>query len=59
MTNDRLIPLAALSSQNGGPIEASLPHLYKLARTGEIPVIRLGRKVLVSTRWVENLLAEK
>lgn len=59
MTDNRLIPLAALSSRNGGPIQASLPHLYKLARSGEIPVVRLGRKVLVSSKWVENLLLGK
>lgn len=55
MENTKLIPLASLCAKRGGPIDCSLSHLYKAARTGEIPVVPIGRKILVPTWWVEKV----
>lgn len=53
-----LVSLSKLAKEKGGPIDASLPHLYKMARQGEIPVVRLGRRVLVPMWWVKKITVQ-
>lgn len=58
MENSKLISISKLSKEKGGPLDVSAQLLYRLARCGEIPVVRLGRRVLVPTYWVEKMTAE-
>ncbi len=53
----KLIKLRSISSDVGGPIQISLPHLYQLAKRGVLPTVRLGRSILISSAYVDTLIA--
>lgn len=53
----KLIPLRSISHANGGPIHISLPMLYKLSKEGKWPTIRIGRSILISSEFVDKLIA--
>jgi excisionase family DNA binding protein len=40
-------------------LEVSIPTLRRAIAAGEIPVIRIGSRVLISNLFLENMLAGK
>ena len=45
-------------SEAGALLGVCRAHAYKLARTGQIPTIRLGRRLVVPKVALERMLAE-
>lgn len=54
--DNKMWSIDEILQKNGGPLPLSRAGAYMLAARGEIPTVRLGRRVLVPGWWVEQLL---
>lgn len=55
MEKDRLVFTVA---EAGRLLNLSRPTAYKLAREGRLPVLRLGRRLVIPVAALERMLAE-
>jgi hypothetical protein len=53
----KLLTIPEIIKEHGDQIRWSKPFWYSLARKGEIPTIRYGRKVCIPSWFVDKLLA--
>lgn len=44
--------------KNGGILACSLSYVYALIRRKKIPALKLGRRFLISYKFLEKLMAE-
>ena len=51
------IKLVLTIEEAGRLLGISRPHAYKLAREGQLPIIRLGKRMVVPRRALEEYLA--
>ncbi|MEN6566529.1 MAG: hypothetical protein ABFC57_09515 [Veillonellales bacterium] len=52
----RLYEIKEVLSINGGPLPISKAGIYLLVSRGEIPSVRLGKRVFIPSYFVEQLL---
>ena len=52
--NEGLVPISAVARQLG----FSKPHVYNLAKRGELPSIKFGRTVRISPKDLEEYVRE-
>jgi len=55
-SNRKLYELSELMQENGGPLPLSRSAIYYAVSTGDIPSIRLGRRVFVPSWFIDSLL---
>lgn len=54
----KLYELPELLAVNGGPIPCSRAHIYNAAKRGDIPTVKVGKRLFVPWWFVEGLLKE-
>lgn len=58
MSDKKLYQVHELIQSNGGPIPMSRAGVYLLMSRGEIPTVKIGRRVFIPAWWVEKLASE-
>jgi len=58
MSGKKFYQVLELLQSNGGPIPMSKAGVYLAMSKGDIPSVRIGRRVFVPAWWVEKLANE-
>jgi hypothetical protein len=58
MTNKKFYEVPELLQSNGGPIPMSKAGVYLAMSKGDIPSVRIGRRVFIPAWWIDKLAAE-
>lgn len=53
----KLYELPELIRKNGGPIPMSLGGIYLAAKNGQIPTVKIGKRIFVPEWYVAQLLS--